>query len=124
MKLVFSADVDRTVNERYENNNEIEIPVTIHCPNGKFYLYGLFTLPVPVPGQRPELGPEKGQEPETVACIHCQDGFWYRLKFELQTQWPHYIMQGVHIAQSEIRIPMRTRILNHYPFLGQLSTPY
>ena len=50
VKLVFSADVDRTVNERYENNNEIEIPVTIHCPNGKSYLYDLFTLRVPGTG--------------------------------------------------------------------------
>ena len=38
MKLVFSADVDRTVNERYENNNEIDIPVTIHCPNGRSFM--------------------------------------------------------------------------------------
>ena len=38
VKLVFSADVDRTVNERYENNNEIDIPVTIHCPNGRSFM--------------------------------------------------------------------------------------
>ena len=40
--LVFRADEGNNVDERYENNNVVEIPVTVHCPNGLFFSYSHF----------------------------------------------------------------------------------